>query len=98
MNRAYVAAELSQVIAWFDAGAVPAGTEAHTAPSDDEELEFAATAAARDSVLHGRPAVVAVDAEVDHGVLAADAPVANWAALFVDDLEWYAVSEVDGLR
>jgi len=25
LNRAYVAAELSQVIAWFDAGAVPAG-------------------------------------------------------------------------
>lgn len=93
-----MAAELPRVIAWFDAGAIPAGSPAHTAAGDDEELEFAATQAARDSVVQGRPAVVAVDADVVDGALAAEVPVAAWAALFVDELEWYAISEIEGLR
>ena len=108
MIRAYAAASLPEVISWHDAGAIPAGTAAHCVTSrlrvdnpdaDDEELEFLATVAARGEVTQGRPAVVAVDARVSaDGTLAADVPVAAWAALFVDDLEWYAVSEVDSLR
>ena len=28
----------------------------------------------------------------------ADVPVADWAALFVDDLEWYAIEEIPHLQ
>ena len=107
MIRAYVPASLPQVLDWQEAGAIPAGTPVFGVTSalraahpeaDDEELEYLATAAAHAAVDAGRPAVIAIDVAALHDTLAADVPIRHWAALFVDDLQWYAVSELDALR
>lgn len=108
MIRVYVPGALTEVIAWFDAGGVPAGTGVHCVSeqlraanpdADDEELEYLATQAAHAAVAAGRPVVLAVDVtELAEGVLIEDAEVADWAALFVDDLQWFAVDEIDLLR
>jgi hypothetical protein len=82
--------------------------------ADDEELEFLATKAAEEistvsAMTSGhRRATVAVDLPADAvaGVsgavtsmtTTADVPVADWAALFVDDLEWYAIEEIPHLQ
>lgn len=82
--------------------------------ADEEELEFLATKAAEEvstvaAMTSGqRRATVAVDVAakyadpVDGGVtsmtLSGDVPLADWAAVFVDDLEWYAVDEIPHLR
>ena len=108
MTRAYVGADLTQVLAWYDAGVIPAGTRAVSVTSalrqahpeaDEEELEFVATEVAHAQAA-GRPAVVAIDVDGlnPNDTLVADVPVGRWAALLVDDLQWYAVSEVDSLR
>ncbi len=82
--------------------------------ADEEELEFLATKAAQEvstmaAMTTGqRRATLAVDvaqsdvAPADRGVtsltLSADVPRAAWAALFVDDLEWYAIDEIPYLQ
>lgn len=82
--------------------------------ADEEELEFLATKAAEEissvaAMTSGqRRATLAVDipaggAEPVAGGLTSlmtlgEVPVADWAALFVDDLEWYAVDEISHLR
>ncbi len=123
MIRAYVPSTLPEVEAWYQAGAVPAGTrvdvvtpalrEQHPG-ADEEELEFLATKAAEEvsavaAMTSGRRrATLAVDlapgaATAVPGASTAmttmsDIPVADWAALFVDDLEWYAVDEIPHLQ
>jgi hypothetical protein len=121
--RAYVPSTLPQVVAWHEAGAIPAGTPINAVTpalrsgypdADEEELEFLATKAAEElstvaAMTSGqRRATVAVDvpasnADVVAGgttsmTLTADVPLADWAALFVDDLEWYAIAEIPHLR
>ena len=82
--------------------------------ADDEELEFLATKAAEEistvaAMTSGhRRATLAVDlpvdaaTEMDGGVTSmsttVDIPVVDWAALFVDDLEWYAIEEIPHLQ
>jgi hypothetical protein len=82
--------------------------------ADEEELEFLATKAAEEvstvaAMTSGqRRATVAVDVPaanampMDGGVtsmtLTDDVPLEDWAAVFVDDLEWYAVDEVAHLQ
>lgn len=82
--------------------------------ADEEELEFLATKAAEEvstvaAMTSGqRRATVAVDvAEQDAQTVAGGVtsmtlqrgvPLADWAAVFVDDLEWYAVDEVVHLQ
>jgi hypothetical protein len=104
--RAYVPATLPDVVAWYRAGAIPPGAavvavtaalrQAHP-QADDEELEYLATGVARDLAPGDRPAVLAVDLAEAAVVLSAPVPVADWAALFLDDLEWYAVEEIPHL-
>jgi hypothetical protein len=105
--RAYVPAALPDVLAWYAAGAVPAATPVVTVTAalreqhpqaDEEELEYLATGSARDLAQGDRPAVLAVEVPQAGGVLAAPVPVTDWAALFLDDLEWYAVAEIPHLR
>ena len=123
MIRAYVPSTLPEVEAWYQAGAVPAGTRIDVVtPSlrerypgaDDEELEFLATKAAQEvstvaAMTSGRRrATLAVDlaaaaatrvpGESTAMTTLVDVPVADWAALFVDDLEWYAVDEIPHLQ
>lgn len=108
MSRVYVPGALTEVIAWFDAGAVPAGapafgiseaSRAEHPDADEEELEYLATVEAHAAVAAGRPAVVALDVADQGGqTLAADVPVSRWAAVFVDDLQWYSVAEIEHLR
>ncbi len=123
MIRAYVPSTLPQVVAWYEAAAIPAGTPINavtqtlrsTHPdADEEELEFLATKAAEEistisAMTTGqRRATVAIDVPPANAtatpggttsmVLAADVPLADWAALFVDDLEWYAIEEIPHLQ
>ena len=81
--------------------------------ADEEELEFLATKAAEETstvaaMTSGqRRATLAIDlapgaVELVAGgstsmTTTADVPVSLWAALFVDDLEWYAVAEIPHL-
>ncbi len=78
--------------------------------ADDEELEFLATKAAEEistvaAMTSGhRRATLAIDLPADAAVgvsgattsmtTAVDVLVVDWAALFVDDLEWYAIEEI----
>lgn len=78
--------------------------------ADDEELEFLATKAAEETstvaamTTGQRRATLAVDLPADateplHGATSslsttAEVPIADWAAVFVDDLQWYAVDEI----
>jgi hypothetical protein len=105
--RAYVPATVAEVVAWHAAGAVPAGTQRLTVTADlrgtqpgadDEELEFLVTTAAHQVAIAtgGRPAVLAVDVPQDGRDDAV--PVAQWAAVFIDDLQWYAIAEVPHLE
>lgn len=123
MIRAYVPSTLPQVVAWYEAAAIPAGTAINAVTvalrvqndgADEEELEFLATKAAQETstvaaMTSGhRRATVAVDvgddqAEIVPGgltsmTLLVDVPLSHWAALFVDDLEWYAVAEIPHLQ
>lgn len=123
MIRAYVPSTLPQVVAWYEAGSIPAGTPINAVTvalrsdhpdADEEELEFLATKAAEElstvaAMTSGhRRATVAVDvpatnaAATDLGItamkLTVGVPLADWAALFVDDLEWYAVDEIPHLQ
>ena len=123
MIRAYVPSTLPQVIAWYEAAAIPAGTainavtdalRAQNADAEDEELEFLATKAAQETstvaaMTSGhRRATVAVDVGEEQAAIVPggltsmtlldDVPLSLWAALFVDDLEWYAVAEIPHLR
>jgi Family of unknown function (DUF6912) len=120
--RAYVPGTLPEVVAWYENGAVPAGTRINAVTdglrrdhpeSDEEELEFLATKAAEETstvaaMTSGqRRATLAIDLAPDAAELVAggstsmtttaDVPVSLWAALFVDDLEWYAVAEIPHL-
>ncbi len=81
--------------------------------ADEEELEFLATKAAEEvstvtAMTSGqRRATVAIDVATEQAqvvpgattsmTLRADVPLRDWAAVFVDDLEWYAVDEVPHL-
>ncbi|HQR80804.1 MAG TPA: hypothetical protein PLT68_11340, partial [Actinomycetota bacterium] len=81
--------------------------------ADEEELEFLATKAAEEistvaAMTSGlRRATLAIDLAADQtepirGGLTSlrtrsEVPIAYWAALFVDDLEWYAVTEIPHL-
>jgi len=121
--RAYVPSTLPDVLAWYQAGAIPAGTTLNGVTSalrethpdaDEEELEFLATKAAEElstvaAMTSGRRrATIAVDVAADTvkavagGVTSMTAtqqiPLADWAALFVDGLEWYAVEEIPHLQ
>lgn len=110
MNRAYVPAVLTDVVAWHAEGAIPAGVavfpvtaamRADQPAADTEELEYAATCQAHEAALamagDRRPAVVAIRHTGEEPTLAEAVPVADWAAVFVDDLLWYAVEEVPHL-
>lgn len=93
---------------------VTTALRAQNPEADEEELEFLATKAAEEAstvsaMTSGqRRATIAVDvapesAQVSPGGLTSitatsDIPVADWAALFVDDLEWYAVDEIGHLQ
>ena len=81
--------------------------------ADEEELEFLATKAAQEvstmaAMTTGqRRATLAVDVApndvaagtgVTSMTLRADVPRAAWAALFIDDLEWYAIDEIPYLQ
>jgi len=82
--------------------------------ADDEELEFLATKAAEEvstvaAMTSGhRRATLAVDLPAESAAAVtgaitsmsttADVPVSQWAALFVDDLEWYAIEEIPHLQ
>lgn len=82
--------------------------------ADEEELEFLATKAAEEAstivaMTSGqRRATIAVDVAGDDTqpvaggltslTLRADVPLAAWAAVFIDDLEWYAVDEIAHLE
>lgn len=82
--------------------------------ADEEELEFLATKAAEETssvaaMTSGhRRATLAIDISadaVDHlpgGVTSlsttVDVPRVDWAALFVDDLQWYAIDEIPHLQ
>ena len=97
--RAYVPSTLPEVLAWYERfakgepGAIKAAQEVST---------MAAMTTGQ------RRATLAVDvaqsdvAPADRGVtsltLSADVPRAAWAALFVDDLQWYAIDEIAHLR
>lgn len=121
--RAYVPSTLPDVLAWYSAGLIPAGTAINAVTTtlreqhpdaDEEELEFLATKAAQEvstmaamTTGHRRatlavdvaPAdVAAADTDITSMTLGADVPRAAWAALFVDDLEWYAIDEIPHLR
>ena len=123
MIRAYVPSTLSEVLTWYEAGRIPAGTRVNAVTpvlrtaypeADEEELEFLATKASEEmssvsAMTSGqRRATVAVDVPqdgataVEGGVtsmtLTQDVPLPDWAALFIDDLEWYAVDEIPHLR
>ena len=122
MIRAYVPSTLPEVLIWYGAGLIPAGTAGHAVTAalreahpdaDEEELEFFATKAAQEvSTLtavttgHRRailavdvaPGEVAADAGMTSMTLLGDVPRAAWAALFVDELEWYAIDEIPHLR
>lgn len=90
--------------------AVTAALRAENPHADEEELEFLATKAAEEAstvaaVTSGRRrTTVAVEVPltdtrpVAGGLtsveLTAPVPLADWVALFVDDLEWYAVQEL----
>ena len=94
--------------------AVTRALRAQYPDSDDEELEFLATKAAEEistvaAMTSGhRRATLAVDlpgevaapvaGAVTSMTTTADVPVADWAALFVDDLEWYAIEEIPHLQ
>jgi hypothetical protein len=81
--------------------------------ADDEELEFLATKAAEETstvaamTTGHRRATLAVDLPSDAVeqlpgatsslIMTAEVPIADWAALFVDDLQWYAVDEIPHL-
>ncbi len=81
--------------------------------ADEEELEFLATKAAEETstvaaMTSGkRRATLAIDLDPGAADLVAggstsmtttaEVPVPHWAALFVDDLEWYAVAEIPHL-
>ncbi len=94
--------------------AVTPALRAQHPDADDEELEFLATKAAEEistvaAMTSGhRRATLAVDlpataaAPVSGAVTSmtttSDIPVVDWAALFVDDLEWYAVEEIPHLQ
>lgn len=110
MSRAYVPAALPDVVAWYAAGEIPAGTRVHPVTAamragqpaaDDEELEYAATLAAHAEAVAAagaaRPAVVAIDYRGEAPALPDPVSTADWAAVFVDDLLWYAVEEVPHL-
>lgn len=93
--------------------AATAALRAQNPGAGEEELEFLATKAAEETstvaaMTSGhRRATVAVDVPgaqvtpVEGGLtsmtLLADVKLADWAALFVDDLEWYAVEEIPHL-
>ena len=78
--------------------------------ADDEELEFLATKAAEETstvaamTTGQRRATLAVDLPADAteplpGATSslsttAEVPITDWAAVFVDDLQWYAVDEI----
>ena len=109
MIRGYVPAAVRDVKLWYEQGRIPAGADVFTVSdalrssdpdADDEELEYLATSAAMARAgqiaaeVDDRPAVVAVDVEGETQVLAGDVPVQRWAAVFVDDMLWYAVEEV----
>lgn len=123
MIRAYVPSTLPQVVTWYQAGAIPAGTPINAVTAnlrngypdaDEEELEFLATKAAEElstvaAMTSGqRRATVAIDVPKQNATtvaggttsmtLSVEVPLADWAALFVDDLEWYAVDEIPHLR
>lgn len=82
--------------------------------ADEEELEFLATKAAEETssvaaMTSGRRrATLAIDIRDDavEGVAEAvtslttrvEVPRVDWAALFVDDLQWYAVDEIPHLQ
>lgn len=75
--------------------------------ADDEELEFLATQAADEQAAElatsrdHRRAVVAVNmpsGDVLGTASARAVEVRDWAAVFVDDLQWHAVSEIPHLR
>lgn len=80
---------------------VTAQMRAEQPAADTEELEYAATCQAHDAAValagEGRPAVIAIRHDNEEPVLAEAIPVARWAAVFVDDLLWYAVEEVPHL-
>ena len=94
--------------------AVTRALRAQYPDADDEELEFLATKAAEEistvaAMTSGhRRATLAVDlpgevaapvaGAVTSMTTTADVPVADWAALFVDDLEWYAIEEIPHLQ
>ena len=94
--------------------AVTRALRAQYPDADDEELEFLATKAAEEistvaAMTSGhRRATLAVDlpgevaapvaGAVTSKTTTADVPVADWAALFVDDLEWYAIEEIPHLQ
>lgn len=92
------------------ANAVTAALRSQHPDADEEELEFLATrdahAAAVAAGAGERPAVLAVDvatsaqsAAVSSAVTLGDAaPVRDWAALFLDDLEWYAIGELPHVK
>ena len=94
--------------------AVTRALRAQYPDADDEKLEFLATKAAEEistvaAMTSGhRRATLAVDlpgevaapvaGAVTSMTTTADVPVADWAALFVDDLEWYAIEEIPHLQ
>lgn len=107
MIRAYVPAGVPDVKGWYAEGFIPAGTSVHVVSdavradhpdADDEELEFIATTSAMAEAAalaaDDRPAVVAIDIDEPAEQLAEPVAVQRWAAVFVDDLLWYATEEV----
>lgn len=93
--------------------AVTAGLREGNPHADEEELEFLATKAAEEvstvaAMTSGhRRATLAVDLTPGDAAPASAGPtsmtlvravaLADWAALFVDDLQWYAVEEIPHL-
>ncbi len=93
--------------------AVTAALRKQHPDADDEELEFLATKAAEETstvaamTTGQRRATLAVDLPADAAeplpgatsslTMTAEVPIADWAALFVDDLQWYAVDEIPHL-
>lgn len=81
--------------------------------ADEEELEFLATKAAEETstvaaMTSGRRrATLAIDLVPEDAVpvqggptslaTRSEVPIECWAALFVDDLEWYAITEIPHL-
>ena len=106
--------ESGRVPAGTRINAVTKTLRSHHPEADDEELEFLATKAAEEvstvaAMTSGhRRATLAVDLPAESAAAVtgaitsmsttADVPVSQWAALFVDDLEWYAIEEIPHLQ